>query len=104
VVRSLVGGDLPPATGHVVETPGVGLFGLDLERRLKAFGAGAVLFLVLLRKSWIGGSRAGRVFPLSVGRKADILAGFLERSSQNLVMSAKVGFCTGSCGSFTVLG
>src|SRR5262249_58743507 len=54
VVHALVGRDLPPAAGHVVQSPGVGLARLDLQRRLEPRGPGAVLVPVLLREPRVG--------------------------------------------------
>src|SRR5262245_24575290 len=48
-------------------------------------------------------TRAAYSHSASVGRRTVFLF-FSDRMAQNLLMSVKRGFCTGSCGSFTVLG
>src|SRR5262249_7978162 len=48
-------------------------------------------------------TRAAYSHSASVGRRTVFLF-FSDRMAQNLLMSAKRGFCTGSCGSLAVLG
>src|SRR6516162_6912651 len=82
----------------------LGFLDLTLSGDLKPFGP--VLFWSLYFAPNPGldvPTRAAYSHSASVGRRT-FLPFILESFSQNFVTSAKGGFCTGSCGAFTVLG
>src|SRR5262249_40181800 len=79
---------------------------LDLTRHGALKPLGPVLFCSLYLAANPGlevPTRAAYSHSASVGRRT-VSPFFFETIRQNLSMSAKRGFCTGNCGSFTELG